>query len=222
MNTCDDANANATLAWLRYGERRGRRSGPGFFSGERAGRFTVRGSHGQRLRTCSYGRPLYESYILKTQEKVAPIFFLRARRTGWMTRRAQYGQDKARRQQEMESMSTILFLDLKLAICREARILRHELTNFEFEAQIWATVRGRCSLQDTRQRALVGHRQGEGNDFVFRFCGIRKVDGSIFFCSNCCWIFTDKQYVQKIGEKLHSDSVWWGYLFENHRNSVVL
>ena len=74
----------------------------------------------------------------------------------------------------MESMSTILFLDLKLAICREARILRHELTNFEFEAQIWATVRDRCSLQDTRQRALVGHRQGEGNDFVFRFCGIRK------------------------------------------------
>ena len=119
-------------------------------------------------------------------------------------------------------MFTILFLELKLAICREARFRRHELTNFEFEPRAWATVREECSLQDTRQRVLVGLHRVKETSFVFRFCGIRKVDGSIFFCSNCCWIFTEKQYVQKTGEKLHSDSVWWGYLSENHRNSAVL
>ena len=66
---CD---GNAGLASIR--ERRMQRGGPGLFSGKRARGFTTRGTQGQKIRTCSYGRPLYESYILKTQEKVAPIF----------------------------------------------------------------------------------------------------------------------------------------------------
>ena len=121
---CD---GNAGLASIR--ERRMQRGGPGLSSGKRTRGFTARGSQGRLIRTCSYGRPLYEPDILKIEARVAPIFFLRARRTGWRTRRAQDGQDEARRQQERESMSTILFLELKLATSRNTNFYDNEHKN---------------------------------------------------------------------------------------------
>ena len=110
---CD---GNAGLASIR--ERRMQRGGPGLFSGKRTRGFAARGSQGRLIRTCSYGRPLYEPDILKIEARVAPIFFLRGRRPSWRTRRAQDGQDEARRQQTMVSMSTTLFLKLKQTISR--------------------------------------------------------------------------------------------------------
>ena len=157
---CD---GNAGLASIR--ERRMQRGGPGLFSGKRARGFTTRGTQGRKIRTCSYGRPLYDSDILKIEARVAPIFFLRASRPSWRTRRGRDDQDKARRHQEMESISTILFNELKLAICREARILRHELTDSELRIRFWTTVMEVGSSQDGEDYVLVGLRCGQGNEF---------------------------------------------------------
>ena len=121
---CD---GNAGLASIR--ERRMQRGGPGLFSGKRTRGFAARGSQGRSIRTCSYGRPLYDSDILKIEARVAPIIFLRGRRPSWRTRRAQDGQDEARRQQERESMSTILFLELKLATSRNTNFYDNEHKN---------------------------------------------------------------------------------------------
>ena len=187
---CD---GNAGLASIR--ERRMQRGGPGLFSGKRTRGFAARGSQGRSIRTCSYGRPLYESYILKTQEKVAPIFFLRAQRTGWRTRRAQCGQDKDRRQQEFESMSTILFLELQLATSRNENSTTTSSRTSSSRPELGRQSEN-CVLSriPDREHWWVIDRV-EGTIIMFRYAESEKVDGSIFFCSQCCWIFTGTQYV---------------------------
>ena len=166
---------------------------------------------------------MYESNILKIEARVAPILFLRAPRSSWRTRRGRDDQDKASRQQEMVSIATTLFIKLQTG-----DLERHGATRQRAQERL--SSRPKFGAQaDKRVICRVPDREFcwlfDGvttTSFMFRLAEAEKVDGSRFFCSKCCWILTGTQYVQQIGENHHYDSVWWGYLSENHRNSVAL